>query len=165
MAMTDQAVPLSTFYKGWGTYQRMFSDMLAPLSAEQLALPAAPHEWTIGMVAQHVIANRVWWFQVWMDEGDAALAPIAHWDPADPVEQPPLTAVELVEGLNATWAMIQDALDRWTAADLGHVFQLPAAVREEEREFYTPVSRQWIIWHVLEHEIHHGGELSLALGA
>jgi uncharacterized damage-inducible protein DinB len=24
--------------------------------------------------------------------------------------------------------------------------------------------RQWIVWHVLEHEIHHGGELSLALG-
>ena len=23
---------------------------------------------------------------------------------------------------------------------------------------------RWIIWHVLEHEIHHRGELSLALG-
>ncbi len=23
---------------------------------------------------------------------------------------------------------------------------------------------EWIIWHVLEHEIHHRGELSLALG-
>jgi uncharacterized damage-inducible protein DinB len=26
-------------------------------------------------------------------------------------------------------------------------------------------SRQWIIWHVLEHDIHHGGELSSILGA
>jgi len=25
-------------------------------------------------------------------------------------------------------------------------------------------TREWIVWHVLEHEIHHGGELSLALG-
>ena len=165
MTMTEQAVPLSTYYKGWGTYQRMLVDMLAPLTDEQLALPAAQHEWTIGMVAQHMVANRVWWFQVWMGEGDPALAPIAHWDPADPVEQPLLTAAELVDGLNGTWAMIQDALDRWNVTDLGQVFQVPAAVSDEERDLYTPVSRQWTIWHVLEHEIHHGGELSLALGA
>ena len=25
-------------------------------------------------------------------------------------------------------------------------------------------SRQWIIWHLIEHELHHGGELSLTLG-
>jgi uncharacterized damage-inducible protein DinB len=38
--------------------------------------------------------------------------------------------------------------------------------------FYRPGSdktrsytRQWIIWHVLEHDLYHGGELSFALGA
>ena len=31
-------------------------------------------------------------------------------------------------------------------------------------EVMTRYSRQRVIWHVLEHEIHHGGELSLALG-
>jgi uncharacterized damage-inducible protein DinB len=31
-------------------------------------------------------------------------------------------------------------------------------IRGEERTV------QWILWHVHEHEIHHGGELSLALG-
>ncbi len=29
---------------------------------------------------------------------------------------------------------------------------------------FSELTRQWIIWHVLEHEILHGGELSLALG-
>jgi uncharacterized damage-inducible protein DinB len=37
-----------------------------------------------------------------------------------------------------------------------------------ERKFTTPDGEPyrlgWIIWHVLEHEIHHRGELSLALG-
>ena len=163
--MAAQAYPLTMFYQGWASYQRSLAGMLAPLTPEQLARPIPGHRWTIGMVAQHLVANRVWWFQVWMGEGDPALAPIAHWDPADPVEQPPLTASELVAGLEATWRMVEDALARWTPADLGQVFQPPAALRPEERDSYPPFSRQWIIWHVLEHEIHHGGELSSALGA
>jgi uncharacterized damage-inducible protein DinB len=162
--MTEQTLPLATFYKGWDAYQRSLVDIIAPLSAEQLALPAAAHHWTIGMVAQHMVANRVWWFQLWMGEGSPELAPIAHWDPADDAEQPALAAAELVAGLEATWRMIQDALARWTAADLGQVFPPPAALREDERANYSPCTRQWILWHVLEHEIHHGGELSVALG-
>jgi hypothetical protein len=39
------------------------------------------------MLAQHIVANRVWWFQVWMGEGSPDLAPIGHWDPADEEEQ------------------------------------------------------------------------------
>ncbi len=27
------------------------------------------------------------------------------------------------------------------------------------------VTRGWIIWHVVEHDLHHGGELSYSLGA
>ncbi|GHO85726.1 DinB family protein [Dictyobacter formicarum] len=162
--MMEQTPSLMTFYTGWKTYQQSLIETTAPLTPEQLALPAASHQWTIGMVAQHIIANRVWWFQVWMGEGSPYLAPIAHWDPADEVEQPELGAAELVAGLESTWGMIAEALARWTAADLGHVFQPPAALREEEREHFPSFTRQWIIWHVLEHEIHHGGELSLALG-
>jgi uncharacterized damage-inducible protein DinB len=26
------------------------------------------------------------------------------------------------------------------------------------------LSRAWVVWHVLEHDLHHGGELSLTLG-
>ena len=60
--------------------------------------------------------------------------------------------------------MISDALGRWTAADLAHVFPSPSALREEERSMYGDATRGWIVWRVLEHEIHYGGELSLALG-
>jgi len=162
--MSDQNLRLSTFYKGWAGYQQNLAGMLAPLSPEQLALPASAHHWTIGMVAQHIVGNRVWWFQVWMGEGSPDLATIAHWDPADTVEQPPLDAPALVAGLETTWRMIADALDRWTPADLAHTFSPPAVMSEEERNMFGDLSRQWIIWHVLEHEILHGGELSLALG-
>ena len=163
--MTNEALPLTTFYGGWETYQRMFAEMIAPLSPEQLALPASPRHLPIGLIVQHLVANRVWWFQVWMGEGDPKLAPIAHWDPADPVEQPPLDAAALVAGLDATWQLVADALARWTPADLDRVFAPPARMREEERRAVGERTRRWIIWHTLEHEIHHGGELSLALGA
>jgi uncharacterized damage-inducible protein DinB len=50
--------------------------------------------------------------------------------------------------------MIQNALARWMPADLGQTFP--------RRD--TSVSRQWISWHVIEHDLHHGGELSFSLG-
>ena len=162
--MTEQALSLITFYSGWQGFQRNLIKIIAPLSPEQLALPAAPHHWSIGIVAQHIIANRVWWFQIWMGEGSPALAPIAHWDPADKEELPPRTAAELVTALESTWQMIQDALAHWTPADLAHTFSPPAALSEDEKEIFGELSRQWIIWHVIEHEILHAGELSLALG-
>ena len=162
--MTEQTLSLITFYKGWETYQPSLVEMIAPLSPKQLALPASSHHWSIGMIAQHIPANRVWWFQGWMGEGSPDLASIAHWDPADKEAQPALESVELVAGLEATWRMIADALARWTPADLGHIFPSPPFLSEEEQRIFGQRTRQWIIWHVLEHEIHHGGELSLALG-
>jgi uncharacterized damage-inducible protein DinB len=26
-------------------------------------------------------------------------------------------------------------------------------------------TRGWVLWHILEHDLHHGGEISLTLGA
>ena len=162
--MSETTFRLITFYKGWKTWQQSLVEIIAPLSPEQLALPASVGGWTIGMIAQHIIGNRVWWFQIWMGEGSPDLAPLAHWDPQDIEEQFTIPAAELVEGLESTWQMIEDVLARWTPADLEHVFTSPPSLSEEERKIFPEFTRQWIIWHVLEHEIHHGGELSLALG-
>lgn len=160
--MTDQ--PLITFYKGWATYQQSLVEMIKPLSSDQLTLPVGSHQWSVGMIIQHLLGNRVWWFQLWMDEGSPDLAPIMHWDPADVTTSPVLETDELVTALEATWGMIADALTRWTADDLPYVFSPPSALSEAEKVAFGKLTRQWIIWHVLEHEIHHGGELSLALG-
>lgn len=156
--MTEHILPLITFYKGWENYQQSLVETTAPLSSEQLALPLGPHQRSIGIVLEHMIGARIFWFQGWMGEGNPDLD---HWD--DDGQAPGETA-QLVAGLEATWQMIADALARWTPADLEQLFPTPAFMKEEERKFFPPRTRQWIIWHVLEHEIHHGGELSLALG-
>jgi hypothetical protein len=57
---TQQTLPLTTFYSGWASFQKNLVKVIAPLTPEQLALRAAPHHWSIGMLAQHIIANRVW---------------------------------------------------------------------------------------------------------
>lgn len=163
--MTEQAPSLLTFYQGWKTYQDSLIETVAPLSSEQLALPAASDQWTIGRLIQHIIVNRVWWFQGWMGEGSPDLAPLASWrDPSNVKFQPVSDVAPLVAGLASSWKMIEASLSHWTHADFGQIFQPPSSLREDERGKFRPFSRQWIIWHVLEHEIHHGGELSLILG-
>lgn len=152
--MTEKHLSLITFYKGWDLYQQHLITAITPLTTEQLALRVSPQHWSIGMLAAHIVATRAGWFHLWMGEGSAELATIATWDES---EEPALTATELVTGLDTTWQVIQDALTRWTPDDLEQTFQ-----RRPDSEGY---SRQWIIWHVLEHDLHHGGEISQALGA
>lgn len=152
--MLDET-PLITFYTGWERYQEHLVKAIAPCTPDELALRAAPHLRSIGVLAAHIIATRVWWFHFVLGEGDSDLAPLVKWDDDD---MPPRTAGELVYGLESTWRVVRDALWRWTAADLPQIFEHP---RLGQQRTYT---RQWIIWHVLEHDLHHGGELSFALG-
>ncbi len=66
---------------------------------------------------------------------------------------------KLVRGLESTWQMIQMALVRWTPADLEHVFM------DGPGEQASRFTRQSIIWSTIKHDLHHGGEISLTLGA
>jgi uncharacterized damage-inducible protein DinB len=149
--MTDNHTTLAAFYKGWDDYQVLLIKAIAPLSPDQLALQVAPQLRSIGEIAAHIISARVWWFHNIMGEGSADIASMVSWDDDG---APSRTATELVSGLESTWLMIQNALERLTPADLEQRFQ--------RRE--TTVSRQWIIWHIIEHDLHHGGELSYSLG-
>ncbi|HEX9036135.1 MAG TPA: DinB family protein [Ktedonobacterales bacterium] len=141
---------LSALYDGWGAYQRLLLEAVVPLTPDQLALRAAPGLRSAGEIAGHIISARVVWFHEVMGEGHESLAHMRAWDqPGAPV----LNAAELEMGFEHTWSVIADALDRWTTDDLSAEFE-----RRGER-----LSRQEIIWHVLEHDLHHGGEISLTL--
>ena len=156
--MTEHQLSLAPFYAGWDVYQQHLVAAIAPLTSEQLALRSSPQNWSVGMIATHIIAVRVGWFHMWMGAGDAELAALGEWDEDG---QPTRSAAELVTGLEMSWQMIQNALANFTPADLAQTFQYPYPGKENRSQH----SRQWIIWHVLEHDIHHGGELSSILGA
>ena len=187
--MTESQLSLLPFYAGWGRYQRHLAAAIAPLSVEQLALRNTPQTWTIGMYATHIVANRAWWFHARMGEGSADLTPLELWalGVCEADVDPGHTAAELVAGLEQTWRLIEETLARLTPVDLErmipalddaerarHANQVEPALqpyaqmwleREQLDGSVRPAqSREWIIWGVLEHDIHHGSEISTILG-
>ena len=148
---------LAVFYQGWPEHQRLLTKAIAPLTPEQLALHDSTQQRPVWLLTAHIISARIRWFRGWMGEGDPSLDPLDLWD-AEGAE--PRTVAELVEGLEQTGALIAGCLERWTPDDLAETF-----TRERPNRSLIPRSRGWIIWHVLEHDIHHGGEVSLTLGS
>jgi uncharacterized damage-inducible protein DinB len=162
--MTEQPSPLMTYYyPGWENHQRALVQSIAGLTPAHLALPIAPQQRSIGEQLGHMAGGRVAWFCGWMGESTAALDRMLARDDA-----PESSAADLVAVFEQTWQVIAAALARWTPADLEQVFEAPPAhqawLQARGMEPEPPHTRQWMVWHVMEHEIHHGGELSLALG-
>ncbi len=149
--MAEQQIPLLPLYKGWDTYQELLIKAIEPLSPDQLSLRAAPQLRSIGDLATHIIGTRAGWLYYTLGKGDEHLVSLAS--------QPARSAAELVGGLEATWQVVQDALNHWTTADLTEIVR--DTDENGEDQAYT---RQWVIWHLLEHDLHHGGELSFTLG-
>ena len=153
--MAEGHFTLTTFYTSWEAYQERLKAALAPLTAEQLARRAAPGLRSIGENAAHIIGCRVGWFTDTLGEDASADVTAVRWDePGGPAR----SATELVRGLDLTWQLMADCLTRWSPADMQQTF--PDDWDGEQ----VQLSRAWIVWHVLEHDLHHGGEVSLTLG-
>jgi uncharacterized damage-inducible protein DinB len=154
-------MPIATmsFYAGWAEHNALLERALSGLDADQLSLQAAPHLWSIRMLANHIVAARAWWFGAWMGEGDGQLADLKDYD--EGVESELRDAATIVGALQKTWGCLATSLSKWTADDLPEQFQRPEPNDAGERPWRT---RQWIIWHVAEHDVHHGGAISLILG-
>jgi uncharacterized damage-inducible protein DinB len=150
---------VAAYYSGWENYQRLLAGAIAPLDDQQLDLRAAPHLWSVRMLANHVAATRAWWFHSWMGEGGPEFDAMADFDEGEESERRP--APEIVKGLEATWSLVDSRLRLWTEADLDARFQRPRPNAAGERPWRD---RRYIVWHVAEHDLHHGGEISFSLG-
>mgnify|MGYP001217062275 FL=1 len=154
--MTTEQQTVATIYQGWHTYQDMLIRALAPLTAEQLNLRAAPRLRSVSEVVTHIIGARARWFHALLGEGGDEFAALGRWDRRD---APARSAAELVHGLEATWQGMHAAIARWTAEEWQQTWP---GEDESEPEVIT---RAWVIYHLLEHDLHHGGEVSITLGA
>ena len=150
--MTADVYSLLTVYNGWDGYQISLVRAITPRSREQLAYRPAPHLRTAGEIARHIIEGRLSWFGASSDE---AADVVAAWGPEDAIQEQP---AELVRGLEASWQMIEGALSRWTVADLAQTYPI-----SYQGKNYA-ISRQWILWRIMSHDLHHGGELAVTLG-
>ena len=155
--MAEDNFTLTTFYSNWKEYQDHIKAAIAPLTTEQLALEASPHLRTVGQLALHIIGCRAGWFtytmgENWGDEGKT----YAEWDARGASMRTP---AEMVEAFERTWQGMADCLARWNDDDMRKTFEDDWGDGK-----IVHLSRAWIVYHVMEHDLHHGGELSLTLG-
>jgi uncharacterized damage-inducible protein DinB len=158
--MAEDNFTLKTFYTSWKEYQDHIKGAIAPLTTEQLELRAAPHLRSIGEIALHIIACRAFWFTGFLGEdGDEEMKVYAGWNEAALSLGAPIpTAAELAQGLERTWQFMADCLERWSPTNMHQTFP------DDWDGKQVDLSRAWVVWHVMEHDLHHGGELSLTLG-
>jgi len=154
--MTFANNSVAPFYDGWNVYHQHLVRAIAPLTADQLELRAAPQLRSVYMIVTHIIGARARWTHHVLGLGDGTLLPYAVWDRPG---QPTRSAVELTQALQATWQVLEAGLGQWTAEDLA--VELSDTDDDGTVETFT---RQWVIWHLIEHDLHHGGELSFLLG-
>jgi uncharacterized damage-inducible protein DinB len=163
------APTLQPLYDGWAKHNDLLVGALRDLTPEQLALRPGPDMWSVWQLAGHAAGARTYWFHDNLGEGDPDLRDLfrvatttvpdlpiedAGWEDD---EDHPRTADELVDALGRTWSMIDRCLRRWTPEDLAAEFARPGSSRVH--------TRGWVIWHLMEHDVHHGGEISLILGS
>jgi uncharacterized damage-inducible protein DinB len=131
----------------WRTVRRGLFLALDQLTDEQLAFVPREGMWSLGTVARHIANAEEGWFRY------VATRELDEWPP-------------FVEEASATVESIKDLLaevhDR-TEAYLGLVDDA-AFEREITAPWGATFNLRWILWHVLEHEIHHRGEIYLMLG-
>ncbi len=158
--MAENNFTLTTFYTSWKAYQDHIKGALVPLTAEQLQLRAAPHLRSIGENVLHVIACRAYWFTDFLGEDcGEEMKVYAGWNKVAltlGATIPPTP--EMVQGLDYTWQFMADCLGRWSPDEMRQTFP------DDWDGKQVDVSRAWVVWHVMEHDLHHGGELSLTLG-
>jgi uncharacterized damage-inducible protein DinB len=165
--MSSQAVSLAAIYDGWDGHQTSLVNAIKPLTAEQLRWRATAELQSVGELARHIALGRVTWFARMAAPGSAAVvSQITHWytdgDGNRNVDEAafPITedAAQLVHWLELTWQMVEHTLAEWTVDDLAVTYR-----HTWNGDTYA-VARQWTLWRMLTHDVHHGGQIALLLG-
>jgi len=158
--MAEDNFTLTTFYTCWKAYQDHIKGALAPLKASQLELRAAPQLRSIGENALHIIGCRAFWFIEFLGEdGGSEMKVYTGWNEVALALGAPIpTTAKLAQGLDRTWQCMADCLARWSPDDMRRTFP------DDWDGKHVDVSCAWVVWHVMEHDLHHGGELALTLG-
>jgi uncharacterized damage-inducible protein DinB len=136
-----------TLVRYWGQVRQGLLAALDRLHDEQLAFAPADGLWSLGETAVHVANAEDGWFR------HIAQAELQEWPRVDLQEYRTVKAVKsLLTGVHDRTLAYLETL---TEAELGHPF---------ETSWGATITVDWIIWHIVEHEIHHRGEIYLMLG-
>jgi uncharacterized damage-inducible protein DinB len=131
-------------------WKQVRADLLTTIekfSESELAFTPFSNSWTVGQIALHIADCEDNWIH----------GVVRH-------EIQPWIFYNFTDYLSKS--AIIDILNRAHLKTVTYLYGLDE--KDLETKYHTPggqaFSLYWIIWHVLEHEIHHRGELSLILG-
>jgi uncharacterized damage-inducible protein DinB len=158
--------PLSHVYQGWDGYQTSLLHALEPLTSRQLAWRPAQGRRSLGETFRHISLGRVEWFaRVGAPGIDGVTRQIPEWrtdsDGVRYVVEPAVASDDPADQqrwLQLSWEPIRRVLEEWTVADLDVTYPH----RWQGRSYAN--SRQWTIWRIMAHDIHHGGQIAMMLG-
>ncbi len=156
--MTTRSIRIA--YDMWPQYNRRLRDIVAPMSAEQLAVRPSPDLWPIWATVGHTAGARVYWLCEIIGEPGVESTPFE--DPGNAGWEDDLdhsrSAGELVEALDSTFAIVERCLDRWTPD------MLADQIRREYVGLVQVHTRGSIVQRLFTHDAYHCGELSQTLG-
>ncbi len=115
---------------------------------EELSHVPFENSWPVGEIMLHIASAEEGWFR-YVVKGELPDWPDYELDNFRDIESIKILLNEVHEGT-------EEFLDGLESVDLERAIDLPLSE--------SVLSLGWITWHVLEHEIHHRGELSLILG-
>lgn len=166
--MEGSTFPLGEVYEGWEGYQTSLVHTIRPLSAEQLAWRPATNLRSGGEIARHIALGRVTWLRrIDVPGGEELVARVPLWDQDAHGNQYANEAAldiatdgnGLADWLERSWEMVAGMLAQWTVGDLRRRYPMTWNGQK------WLVGYQWTIWRIMAHDIHHGGELAVMLGA
>jgi len=157
--MTDR--PIRVAYSTWPRYQARLRDVVGALSADVLALPAPGNGWPLWATIGHLACQRVFWLCDFAGEPGAETTRFtnAAYDcPGDDDLEHALSSADLVDALEATFRIVERALDTWTIASLDEVIRRP---EWDETWVHT---RGAVIQRVFSHDVSHVADVNVVLG-
>jgi uncharacterized damage-inducible protein DinB len=132
----------------WVVVRRDLLRALDQLADEQLDFVPREGLWSLGTVARHIANAEEGWFRY------AITRELDVWPPRYSADACP-TVASIKQLLAEVHARTEAYLETLAAEQLDEALQMP---------WGAELSRREIIWHVLEHEVHHRGEIFLMLG-
>lgn len=132
----------------WSQVRQGLIEVVQKFTEAELDKRPFPNSWSVRQIIYHIANTEAGWIH-YAARGELADWPAPYTAADYPTIPDILTLLRMIHAQTEAW------LDTLTQQNLDDV------VSFGDGEIFTV---QWIIWHVIEHEIHHRGELSLFLG-
>ena len=144
----SKEMKVSQQFSHWKQVREDLLSIIDKFKEEELSYVPFESSMPVGQIMLHIGEAEEGWFRTFVSKE------LEEWPDFD-LEDFPTT-----EAIKAQLTLIHARTEKYLESL--NVDDLERSIDHPKRDYRLPLG--WIIWHVLEHEIHHRGELSLILG-